>query len=155
MIVRLLSDNDLAEVIRVQLDAHPATLVEPPEVFAQRIAMFPRGAIGAFDDELTAYLFCHPWTIDEVAMLHHAPTMLPDRPTCLYVHDLAVHPSYRGRGLADRLVDEAKKIAADMSLPLAAVAVNRSERFWERHGLARRRELDYGPQRAIYMISRP
>jgi GNAT superfamily N-acetyltransferase len=152
MIVRPLLENDLPEVLRVQRDAHPPALVELPEVFGRRIALFPQGAIGAFEDELAAYLFCHPWTIDEVATLHRAPAVLPDRPTCIYVHDLAVHPHYRGRGLADRLVNEAKSIAADMSLPLAAVAVNRSERFWERHGLARRRELDYGPQSAIYMV---
>jgi GNAT superfamily N-acetyltransferase len=138
--------------LRVQRDVHPPELVEPLGVFARRIALFPRGALGGFDKELTAYLFCHPWTIDEPAPLHRPPAALPERPTCLYVHDLAVHPRYRGRGIADQLVDEAMTIAAGMSLPLAVVAVNCSEKFWERHGLARRRELDYGPQRATYMV---
>jgi ribosomal protein S18 acetylase RimI-like enzyme len=152
--VRELGPSDLTRVQEVQRKAHPSALVEPSEVFARRIYLFPSGALGAFDlNELAAYLFCHPWTLGEAPPLHDAGIVLPNRPTCMYIHDLAVRPQDRSRGLAERLVTEALSIADKMSLPCALVAVGDSEAFWEGRGFVRQHLIDYGPGRSTYMVS--
>jgi predicted N-acetyltransferase YhbS len=101
---------------------------------------------------LAAYLFCHPWTLGEVPPLHDSEIALPDRPTCLHIHDLAVRPQDRGRGIAGQLVREVISIADSRSIPTALVAVSGSETFWERFGFHRRGAIEYGPGRSTYMV---
>lgn len=155
MLVRTLGMGDLEEVIGVQRSAYPDAPIESPGSFTRKLRVWPTGARGAFeDDELIAYLFCHPWTLGEVAPLDALDLTLPEAPSCLYVHDLAVRADRRGQGAGDRLVAEALKIAEASSLGACALtAVQDSRRFWERHGFVPRRELEYGTaMRAWYMV---
>jgi GNAT superfamily N-acetyltransferase len=154
---RALVATDLPEVLEVQRSAHPSVLLESEEAFARKLSLFPDGAQGCFDEGgLAAYLFCFPWTLTEVVPLHDATIILPEAPSCLYVHDLVVRPGHRSRGVAARLVNAAVELAVQMTLPCALVAVQGSQRFWQRHGFAVRYKLEYPPgAQAAYMVRHP
>ena len=155
--LRGLSQADLPEVLRVQRSAYRPELIEPSDAFARKMALFPRGAIGCFDDDrLVAYMFCHPWTLGEVVPLGTGSLALPDMPSCLYVHDLAVEPQRRGYGLAGGLVDMAIALARSLGLPCCALtAVQGSEGFWRSRGFEERGGLEYRPGiAAVYMVRR-
>lgn len=153
--LRLLTISDLPEVLRVQRGAYHEVFHEPSGTFTKKLSLFPPGALGCFDDgALGAYLFCHPWVAGEIVSLKAISLELPERPTCLYIHDLAVAPGYRGRGLAALLADEAFELARTLRLPACAlVSVQGSETFWERLGFVVRKEMNYLPGvSARYMI---
>ncbi len=153
--LRPLAPSDLPEVLRVQRSAYHEVFHEPSETFAKKLSLFPPGARGCFDESgLVAYLFCHPWVAGEIVPLSAESLELPERPTCLYIHDLAVARDHRGRGLAARLAGEAFEIAIALRLPACAlVSVQGSETFWEGLGFTISRELEYLPGTiAHYMI---
>lgn len=156
-ILRRLSDGDLPEVLRVQEVAYAATLNEPGEAFAAKIGVFPAGAIGCFEGaDMIGYVFSVPWTLGEVMPLHHAP-LLPRRGAdCLYVHDMAVQPDRRGRGVAVRLLEALTEVALKEGLRhLALTAVQGSEGFWARLGFQEERRFEYAPGvPASYMVAK-
>ncbi|MDW5563142.1 MAG: GNAT family N-acetyltransferase [Methanomassiliicoccus sp.] len=157
MPIRPLVPSDLPEVLAVQRSAYPEVLLESSASFDRKIKLWGRGALGGFDDDvLAAYLFCHPWALGEVAPLDARNMVLPERPDCLYVHDLAVYADHRGKGWGDRLVREALAIAQEQDLGACAlVAVQRSRPFWERHGFLVQRDLQYAAGiDAHYMVRR-
>ncbi len=152
---RVLAPSDLPEVLRVQRNAYHEGLLEPSETFTKKLSLFPQGALGCFDDgALLAYIFCHPWVLGEIVPLRAESLELPEQPTCMYIHDLAVDQYSRGRGLAARLVNEVFELARAMRLPACTlVSVQGSERFWETLGFTCSRELEYLPDiRAHYMV---
>lgn len=142
-------------VLAVQRSAYHEVFHEPSETFAGKLALYPRGAVGLFEgSSLAAYLFCHPWVVGETVPLSAEHLVLPERPNCLYIHDLAVAQNCRGRGLAERLADEAFELAEALHLPACAlVSVQGSETFWERLGFVSQQELEYLPGiTANYMV---
>ncbi len=152
-----LTESDLPAVMEVQQSAYSDALLESEASFACKLRLQGALAWGAFDGhELQAYLFCHPWTAGEEVPLDARDMIVPDEPDCLYFHDLAVRATCRGRGLGDRLVDEALRSARTSRYRTCAlVAVQSSRGFWERHGFRAERALEYGAGvRAHYMVRR-
>jgi len=157
IVVRALTQSDLREVMKVQRSAYIDALVEPKASFSCKLRLPGSVALGAFEGGgMSAYLFCHPWSLGETAPLNACDLVLPGSPSCMYFHDLAVRPECRGRGLADRLVSEALSIAEARGLHACAlVAVQSSRPFWERHGFRSQAGLEYGAGiRAHYMVRR-
>jgi predicted N-acetyltransferase YhbS len=147
--------SDLPQILAVQRSAYQEVFHEPSETFAGKLALFPRGALGIFEgDSLAAYFFCHPGVVGETVPLRAEHLVLPERPNCLYIHDLAVAQRCRGRGLAARLAGEAFELAEALHLPACAlVSVQGSETFWERLGFMSQQELEYLPGIAAnYMV---
>lgn len=101
--------------------------------FAERLALHPRGcfALEAADESLAGYLIAYPWTANAAPPLNTLVGALPAKPEVLYLHDLALHPDWRGRGftrpIVERLVEDAR---AEGWPALALVAVNDAAGFW-------------------------
>ena len=153
--LRPLTVQDLSAVARLEQAAYPGALLEGEREFAEKLEAYPSGALGLFDgNALAAYLFCHPWTLNEVYALGSGRPRIPATPDCLYIHDLVVGAQYRGSGAASRLVEQAYAIARAEHLPACAlVAVLGSETFWKRQGFEEKRRLDYkGGITGRYMI---
>src|SRR4051794_31123331 len=103
--IRQLTAQDIAAVLRVQKEAYHLELLERPESILSKMRLFPRGAMGFFDsDVLAAYVFCHPWQFGEVVPIDAVLQSLPINADCVYIHDLAVGSSYRGKGIAKSLL---------------------------------------------------
>jgi len=110
---------------------------ERPEVFAERLRLFPDGcrvAVGGVD-EAVGYAIAHPGVVGMPPDLDTLLVTLPKAPDCLYVHDVALLRQARGRGLLTRLLPPLLALAEANGLArLALVAVNGTEPVWRRLG---------------------
>lgn len=134
---RRMEATDLDGVVHVARLAFPDHF-EAPACFAERFALYPRGCFTLVaDGEVMGYLIAYPWTADSAPPLNSLIHALPKAATILYLHDLALHPDMRGRGLTasvvERLVRQAREDGWDT---IALVAVNQAAGFWERMGFA-------------------
>lgn len=139
--VRGLTCADLAAVAAVQRACYRDELVEAEAAFHGKLARFPAGCLGLeCNGRLGAYCFCQPWQTgrplplgdDPRAARHDAADEAPD---CLYIHDLAVIPAWRGTGAADLLFRAVLRVGERERLTrFALVAVQGSEPFWTRRG---------------------
>jgi GNAT superfamily N-acetyltransferase len=121
--------HDLADAIHVD---HPEDLA----VLAERQALFPGGChVLARHDALVGYVISHPWEFGRPPALNTMLERLPASPTTYYLHDLAIGPEARGLGSAGVAVDVLLHVAKTMGLEnLSLIAVQASQRFWERFG---------------------
>lgn len=133
---RNMTDADVAKV------ADLATLVhldypENPAVFAASYRLYPAGChvLVGDDDRLAGYLVSHPGVLGLPPILNIPMETLPKHPDCYYLHDLALGPDTRGRGLAGEAVaiavDEARAAGFDV---IALIAVGDAHGFWARQG---------------------
>ena len=126
---------DLDAVERIGNAIH-VNLQERPEVFANKLALFPQGCfVLARNGAVTGYGIAHPWTLGSVPPLDTLMAALPPSPDCLYIHDVVVLPAGRGQGAAGLLVDVFEAAARQHALAsLALVSVYGTYVFWERYG---------------------
>lgn len=139
--VRPLRVADLDAVLRLQSTCYGPDYVEPAEAFASKLRETAplQTCWGAFDaaGELLAYAISLPVCADTMPGLHASDYRCPPAPTLLYLHDVAVSPAGRGRGLAQGLLAHVQHRAVLLGLPrLGLIAVQDSAPFWQRLGFA-------------------
>lgn len=140
-------------------DAIHTTLPERPEVFEEKCGLSPEGCrVLVRGDVVLGYAVSHPWLLWQIPPLDEFLRALPERPTCLYLHDIVVLPEARGEKAAEGFV----RILADLARTkaighLALVSVYGTDALWSRHGFqeVKRADLEtklrsYGPT-AKYM----
>jgi GNAT superfamily N-acetyltransferase len=158
---RPLEADDLATVEAIAAKVHPG-FFERPEIFAERIALYPAGArLFEIDGVAAGYVFSHPYRLGALPALDTLLGALPPEPDCFYLHDLALLPGARGRGAGAAITGAlAAHAAAQGFADMALVAVNGSKAFWQRLGFApveiaalRDKLLSYEPE-ACYMQRR-
>ncbi len=102
---------DLDAVERIGNAVH-VSLQERPEVFANKLALFPPGCfVLARNGDVSGYGIAHPWALGSVPALDTVMAALPAAPTCLYIHDVVVLEAARGQGAAGVLVDVFEAVA--------------------------------------------
>jgi GNAT superfamily N-acetyltransferase len=134
---------DLAEVAAIAALCHP-DLPEPPEIFAERLALFPAGCFATEG----GYAIAHPWA--GVAPPLAAPLgALPAAPDHLFLHDVALRPEARGQRLLPALLDRLDALGWPET---RLVAVRGTRALWASHGFAETEPAKpgYGP-RAVAM----
>ncbi len=126
---------DLPAVAAIAARVHPA-FPERPEIFAERLALFPEGCfLAEAAGEPAGYALAHPWTDGAPPALDTLLRHLPERPDCLYLHDVALLAAARGSGLGRALIERLRALAQQQALPrISLVAVNNSQAFWARLG---------------------
>ncbi|WP_354551539.1 GNAT family N-acetyltransferase [Kaistia defluvii] len=132
---RPMRPDDLPAVAVIADRVH-AAYPEDPEIFAERLRLWPSGCwVYESNGELIAYVLSHPAQAFAPPPLNSLLGALPEPPTTYYIHDLALLPETRGQGAGSAIVrillDGARRSGCpDVSL----VAVNDSAGFWGRHG---------------------
>ena len=148
MLVRSLELADMPMILEVQSGAYAPSLLEPASSFEEKLALFPRGAIGGLDDggHLLGYGVTLPWRGDDVVPLSEAIGAIPSDPDAIYIHDVATSLHARGTGVARQLVERIFAIASEMGITrFSLVAVQGSEPFWMHFGFRPAREFEYAP----------
>jgi GNAT superfamily N-acetyltransferase len=130
---------------------YPSELWESNESFRRRIEQFPEGCLACANeqDQLIGYMFCHPWKTDSVVPLNCENLRIPKDADCFYIHDIAVVPSHRRKGIAKRFldiaIDLARKNGFDM---IKGVSVLGSHAYWEKRGFTVGEDIIYGGVKA-------
>lgn len=131
----LMTPADLPAMLAIADVVHP-TYPEDPEVFAERLVLYPDGCLVLMrEGKAVGYIVSHPWTYAQPPALNSLLGALPIPPTTYYIHDIALLPEARGTGGANAVV--ARLIAQAGALgvgTISLVAVNDSVAFWMRHG---------------------
>lgn len=142
---RALSTDDLQRVEAIAAQVHPA-LAERREVFAEKLALFPRGCFsftmhGEMQGEMQGYAFAHPWRLFDIPALDALLGAIPTAADCLYLHDIAILPSARGHKAAPMLVALLRGGAeAQVLSALACVSVYGTDGMWTRLGFTEQRD---------------
>jgi predicted N-acetyltransferase YhbS len=126
---------DLDAVERIGNAIH-VNLQERPEVFANKVALFPQGCfVLACNGAAVGYGIAHPWALGSIPPLDTSIAALPPAPSCLYIHDVVVLPAARGQGAAGVLMGLFDAVARRHELAaLTLVSVYGTYVYWERFG---------------------
>lgn len=153
-------NDDLADIVAIAADVHP-DLPERADVLEEKRALFPQGCFCLEDNgHVTGYALSHPWRLYEAPPLDRFLGVLPTDADCLYLHDVAVQVTARGKGAARAIIRKLDLVAQNAGLPaLALTSVNHSRQLWETLGFAavsdKRVETDSYGGAAAYMLRHP
>ncbi len=153
---RAMRADDLDGVLALADASHP-DLPESREVFAERLALYPRGCVVLDGDKgIVGYAVSHPIRRFEPPALGALLRSLPADADQFYIHDMAVAPSRRGAGAAASAMARLLGHAADFDTT-ALISVYGTVGFWSRFGFVPTSEemaaklRPYGVD-AIYMV---
>jgi GNAT superfamily N-acetyltransferase len=135
---RPMTEADLDAVAAIALISFPDHFEGRP-MFANRLALAAQGCfvLAPEGGEPLAYAVSYPWRIDSAPPLNTLIEAIPEEAEVIYLHDLALHPSVRGRGATGEIVERLADQARSRGWPaIALVAVNDATGFWARHGFA-------------------
>jgi GNAT superfamily N-acetyltransferase len=152
--------SDLPAIGTIAARIHP-DLPESPEVFAEKMRLCPDGCLVlAAENAIAGYGLAHPWMQHLIPPLDGFLKTLPDDADCLYVHDVAVLPDFRGGGVARAYVATIEGVARSSGIAtLALVSVYATRSLWEHLGFRaitadaelRSKLVSYGDS-ATYML---
>lgn len=120
----------LAEIVHL---AYP----ENAAVFAACFGLYPAGChvLSIGHAEIGGYLISHPGRLDTPPVLDVPLAELPELLDCYFLHDLALGPVARGRGMAgaamEIVIAEARRGGFDT---IALIAVGDAHAFWRHQG---------------------
>ncbi|MBR0957679.1 GNAT family N-acetyltransferase [Bradyrhizobium japonicum] len=125
---------DLPAIGAIAARIHP-DLPESLEVFAEKMRLYPDGCrVLAGDDEIAGYGLSHPWKQHRIPPLGDLLARLPDDADCLYVHDVAILPDFRGGVLRAYIADIEQLARSSGITVLALVSVYATWPLWEHLG---------------------
>jgi N-acetylglutamate synthase-like GNAT family acetyltransferase len=135
-VVYPMEERDLENVLQIQKACYDTAFHEPRSAFLSKLVACPHTCwVVRLGTQACAYLVCLPIDQNNMPTLHASAWRPAVQPTLLYLHDLAIDPTLRGRGISHLLLDAATAYANDQRLPrLGLIAVQDSQRFWRKQG---------------------
>jgi hypothetical protein len=107
--------GDLESIQKIASAAHPK-LSERPQIFAEKLNLFPEGCFVLVQVRLVVgYAFVHPWHLNDIPKLDEFLLSLPTNPDCLLIHDVVVLQQARGKGASQSLVDLIFRLAKSIT----------------------------------------
>ncbi len=149
---------DLSAVCAIAERVHPG-FPERPEVFAERLALFPDGCRMAECEDAVPLGYCitHPARRGAPPKLDSLLGALDPLADVLHLHDVALLPEARGQGLGGQLMTYLRLLARQKGLgQMSLVAVYGSHSYWHLQGFDRTPGGDpsYGGE-SVYMLGSP
>lgn len=131
-------ETDIPAVSAIADVAH-GRFTERPEVFAERLALYPAGCfLLERDGAALGYLVTHPWHRRSPVPLDVFIGSIPEDSDGYYLHDLALLPETRGLGVGRQAVELVLRHAANSGFgEVSLVAVNGADTYWAAQGFAR------------------
>lgn len=132
-----MSAGDLASVSAIS-DAVHGRFTEPVAVYAERLALWPKGCrVFEREGEIAGYLIAHPWHRDSPPKLGALLGAIPTDADTFYLHDIALLSPARstgaGRTALDFVLSDARALGfAEVTL----MAVGGADLYWAAQGFA-------------------
>ncbi len=142
MNIRPITETDWQSVVAIQVLAYRDDLQESALALRAKALISP-SVCRVVDDQrgqVLAYCLSHAWPCYEAPSLHSTEHQVISEPN-LFLHDLALHPSATGKGLARQLFGEVLSAAKQQGFTtMSLVAVQDSALFWQKFGF---QTMDY------------
>lgn len=150
LILRPMQPDDLPSVLEIQRACYIPVMNEDGPTLRGRLAAAPDFSwVGEQAGQVCTYLVTYPSLLGEITPLG-GDFALPEKPDCLYFHDLAVHPGMAGTGCGAALVAHALQAGRQQGLMQAAlVCVQDALAFWRGRGFIERGLPDGPAQTAL------
>lgn len=141
--LRPLDVTDVSEVLRIQALCYGEAYAESADVFTRRLQSPGHCSWAAlWDGQVVAYLAAY-WSAPGMITPLQGEFEAADPARLLYLHDMAVEPTYGGRGIARHLLEAAQAQAQARGIAQAAlVAVQGAHVYWARQGFVLSRPAD-------------
>lgn len=125
-----------ADILRIQAQSYDADTLEEETVLRSKCQSAPHFNVVCLDENhrVLGYLLNHPWDDEEPPGLHE--TIQTDKAfKSWHLHDLAISPFARGKGVANMLVQHVITQLQTMPIEsISLIAVQGSAPFWSRYG---------------------
>lgn len=156
MNIRPIEETDWHAILHIQNMVYGNDIPESEAVLRSKIQLGNETCLVITDPEhrVIGYCLSHPWTATP-ASLHTIYTKL-SHSSLLYIHDIAIIPSYAGKGLGYKVLHYLTTWAQahDFS-QLSLVSLAQAVTYWRRQGFEptdyKINELEYG-QGACHML---
>ena len=147
-----INSEDIEQVVELQKICYRENFWEDKKVFEILLSVYPKGAIKAlYQEQLSGYIFFHPYIYNKIKPLNYT-LELKGNENCMHLHDLCIHPSYRGLGLSKLFLDSFDSETKLMGFKYQTlVAVQGSEKMWSKYGFQVSKVINYGSESAYYM----
>lgn len=130
---RNLTAGDIEGLMCVASEVHPG-LPESAPVFAERVKLYPAGCLVLEEDgQVCGYAISHPIRHCQPPALDSFLGKIAADADQYYIHDVAILPRLRGRGLAASCIGQLL-VVAKRYLTTSLVSVYGTESFWARFG---------------------
>ena len=144
--LRRLDASDIEAVLRIQNTCYEPLLQEQAPALLSKMALSPTTCYGVEDGsgELVAYGIAFP-SDEEVSPELNTVTTTASSVNTLYIHDIAVVPTMRSRGLGTLILERMIQDAVRLELQtMALTAVGGASDYWLRHGFQHTGEIATG-----------
>ncbi len=150
-------NEDIDDLLDIQRRCYTEEYIETGETFKGLIESYPDGnMLATVDGSAAGYIFFHPFFIGKVKDMNLSAVRLTGKEDCMYIHDMCVHPAFRGMGITRPLLEHLNNVTRKAGFSVQAlVSVQQSRTFWESHGFAVSRNITYGGKPAYYMTRIP
>lgn len=130
-----LRKSDVEEILEVQRICYGPFFIESRAAFESKI-LAGQTSFGIFESgRMLGYAVAFPWKRDVPVPLDSEQLEIPLQPDCLYLHDIAVSPAARGRGLGNAFVRALSNEACRLGFrSMDLVAVQGASSFWQQFG---------------------
>lgn len=127
-------ESDIPGLLLVANEVHP-DLPESDAVFGERLRLFPEGSLVLSDDRggIYGYALSHPIRRGQPPALDSLLGAIAPEADQFYIHDLAILPGWRGRGLAAVCVDKLLALGRRYTTT-CLISVYNTGAFWGRFG---------------------
>jgi len=133
--IRAADLSDLPNIMLIQNQAYLPELQEERSVFESRMKVAPDFCfVVGLGGLMAGYVIAHPWPDRKTPGLGRIIDSIPEGADVIHLHDLAVSPSFRGRGIARLLLERLKETAQGGVEALTLVAVQGASTFWSHLG---------------------
>lgn len=155
---RPMAENDIPSVMRVANEIH-RELPEHEPAFRERLSLFPKGCMVLVDgEEVGGYAVSFPVRHGKLPALNDLLGEIPQDADQYYLHDIAVLPALRGRGVAGDAIRQIFELAKQYPTT-CLISVYGTVPYWHRFGFVRgpvdaameEKLRGYGPA-ATYLI---
>ncbi|MDP8262417.1 MAG: GNAT family N-acetyltransferase [Candidatus Ancaeobacter aquaticus] len=151
--IKQIQDNDLDDVLDMQKQSFLKEYQEERDTYKRKLDYYPEGnKLLTYDGQNAGYIISHPSCENHVHELNKQEMSSTGEENCMYLHDLAIHPEYRNKGLTHVLMEYFHSLTHKEGYKTQAlVAVQNSKSFWEKHEFKSVKEIEYGGEKAYYM----
>ena len=142
---RPMTSEDISSVYNISLCLH--SLYEDPEIFQERRSLSKGSYVLVVAEKVVGYLISHPYRKDTYPPLNTLIHEIPENADTWYIHDLAILPEFRGRGMVRLVLEEVKALALVQGIQeMSLVSVYGTEAFWTKMGFRLGPNVSYGTQ---------